>query len=275
MDGSQPIALTAGVQVYEPKLSFFEEICKTFNVPCASGKGKCKSDSTACIKDSTLIMNTINNWYYTTSGTSKDNWAGQMNSFYINYILNTTDTSGRSAALKSIRSITDYTSFATYFVLNEISKDPDGYHKSTFMVKQKNICFAGPLWDKNKSYGNLANNPSPTFFYNLTKGWLYYDSTNTINQAQSPVWWHVLLADSMFCNQVWNIWKAAHKTKGGVLRYEQYDAMIQAQLNFINKPYDIAKVKTSALIRNNACWPNGYNQTMKLYNGQVEDLKNI
>ena len=76
-----------------------------------------------------------------------------------------------------LKETTDIQSFVEYFLLNELVKDPDGYHKSTFMYKTADTCsspsfvpgdtcsdadivpgkvFAGPLWDKNKSYGNYG-----------------------------------------------------------------------------------------------------------------------
>lgn len=260
LDGTQPIALTAGVQVYEPGMKDLE---------CYNAKDSAKKYSA---KDSAKIINNINNWYYTTAGISDtNNWAGKMNNYYLDY-LNTADTMGKAKALQDIRKMTDYNSFAVYFLINELSKDPDGYHKSTFMVKNKNTCYAGPLWDKNKSYGNLANNPSPTFFYNLSSGWLFHDSANTVNPNQSPVWWYVLLNDSLFCKQVWSIWKTEY-TANGALSDSTLNNIITTQLQFINKPYVSGKDTTSAIKRNNQCWPNAYNQTFSLYNAQVMQLQ--
>ncbi|HYG50816.1 MAG TPA: CotH kinase family protein [Flavobacteriales bacterium] len=253
VNGSQPIALTAGVQLYEPRKKDVEEYNST---------------------DSSTILNNVNNWYYTGS-TSYDtnNWGGQMNNYYLNFILKTTDTNGRGNAIRNIRSITDYNSFAIYFLINEISKDPDGYHKSTFMVKNKNVCYAGPLWDKNKSYGNLANNNDTTFFYNRPEGWLFHDTANKINSNQCPVWWYVFLSDSVFCKSVWSIWKDKYRN-GMVLRYATLESKIQRQFNYLNNPYTTSKGDTtSALIRNNQCWPNGYNQTMDLYLEQLQQLE--
>lgn len=256
VDSTEPIALTAGVQVYYPKK---EDLCSY------------------SATDSAFIINNINNWYYNTSPqTDSTNWAGQINNYYLNYLMSSsssTDTTGKAAALSAIRQMTDYNSFAVYFIMNELSKDPDGYHKSTFMVKNEDVCYAGPLWDKNKSYGNLANNPDTSFFYNQPTGWLFHDPSNTINSNQCPVWWYVFLSDSLFCKQVWNIWQSESSNEG-VLAYSTLDSTIKAQYNYLTTPYTVSNSDTTnALLRNNQCWPNGYNQTQALYNAQITQLK--
>jgi len=251
LNGSEPLIMTAGVQVYEPK------------------KEDLKNRS-----DSAGIINGINQWYYNSSATNDtSNWGGQMNNYYVRYLLNAnSDTSGKALARKHIHRITNYTSFAVYFLINELSKDPDGYHKSTFMVKAGNTCYAGPLWDKNKSYGNLYNNPDTSFFYNRPSGWLFHDSSNTINAAQAPVWWYVLLDDPQFCTTVWNTW-TQHYSPNGALAYTTFKAMIDTQLVLLKTPVSANDTSAAALWRNNQCWANGLN-TPAAYAAQIAQLEN-
>lgn len=120
----------------------------------------------------------------------------------------------------AIRASTDYASFATYFLLNELAQDPDGYHRSTYMFKQPDngttpgVVFAGPLWDKNKSYGNpnvsysVTGDNGQTVHYQAGDGWSYDFQSG----AQSSVWWHVLLYDTQFCQQVYTLWQTYYAT---------------------------------------------------------------
>ncbi|MCI5211120.1 MAG: hypothetical protein D3910_20575, partial [Candidatus Electrothrix sp. ATG2] len=162
-----------------------------------------------------------------------------------------------SADWKVIRETTDYESFAVYFLINEIAKDPDGYHKSTFMVKNKNVCYAGPLWDKNKSYGNVATLGSNDKTYTSPKGWLF-------NLAgQSPVWWLVLLWDPEFCKKVWSVW-SKNSTTGGVLTADWMQGIVNSNVTYITN--------SGALDRDSERWPSAYNQPLSNYTNQVTIL---
>lgn len=139
----------------------------------------------------------------------------------------------------AIRATTDYPSFAVYFVLNEMAFDPDGYHKSTFMFKTADQpgtpgkMHGGPLWDKNKSYGNGY---SPDF--DQTDKWLF----QMANGGQSPVWWHVLVTDPELGREVMALWKA-HAGPSGVLSSSAIDAFLDEQVTRLKS--------TGALERNN------------------------
>jgi len=54
----------------------------------------------------------------------------------------------------------DVESFADYFILNELSKNVDGYRLSAYMYKDKDSnggkLTAGPVWDHNFSFGNIG-----------------------------------------------------------------------------------------------------------------------
>ncbi len=113
------ITLTANVQIYEPELSAIKA-----------------SSAPQTLEDA------FTNWY-NGSGT---NWGGAFAAIYNTY--NTQPTSVPDTAWQTVRPYTDYQSFAVYFLLNEIAKDEDGYHKSTFMVKNQQVCNAGPLKEK-------------------------------------------------------------------------------------------------------------------------------
>lgn len=218
---------------------------------------------------------TIDDWY--------TNWAAPSDTIFTNYINAATkraDTLGLHKLLMKVRNSTDYQSFATYFLINELSKDQDGYHKSTFMIKKDNTCFAGPLWDKNKSYGNTWIAP-PTLdtttqkmdsLYNIKpEGWLFQDYNSENEDAnQSPQWWSAFLLDSVYCDTVWQQWK---RYKNSVLNATYLSSLIDTQIAYISTADTLSNGGTnSALTRNNLCWQNGGNTTIEEYDAQVEQL---
>lgn len=172
-----------------------------------------------------------------------------------------------SSLFSDIKAVTDYTSFATYFVLNEIAKDPDGYHKSTFMIKNKSICYAGPLWDKNKSYGNTASCSGYPQGYVKPNGWLFSVA------GQSPVWWTVLLKDPEFCKEIWKIWSTV------VFNITITGSNLPDWItNFITNTVSYIK-NTGALARDSQKWLNAFNSSggefsETKYDDQVTDFKN-
>ena len=84
-------------------------------------------------------------------------------------------------------------SFFDCVIMNELSKNVDGYRLSTYLYKDKNEKLtAGPLWDYNLSFGNA----------NYYEGWetsglsvhAYIDD----DDWQVPFWWKKLMNDDYF-----------------------------------------------------------------------------
>lgn len=224
--------LTGNVEVYEPK-----------------------------VKDMTSVLQEdYKNWFY--KPITEEGWARPFANAFSNYLTLKKPISIPKSLFTTIQKTTDYTSFAIYFLLNEIAKDPDGYHKSTFMVKNKTVCQAGPLWDKNKSYGNVASCSGYSQDYVSPKGWLYSI------EGQSPVWWIVLLKDPDFCEIVWKQWMVIVKLI--VINPITIKNWI---LEFIDDSVTYIK-NTGALGRDSERWPNAFNDSNSNYDAQVTDFKN-
>jgi hypothetical protein len=103
-------------------------------------------------------------------------------------------------------------SFIDYFILNEISKNVDGYRLSTFLYKDKqskggkiNI---GPAWDYNLGWWNADYCEG-----SLETGWAYKFGTVCGGDFwQVPVWWERLLLDNTFRSELkcrWNELRAS------------------------------------------------------------------
>ncbi|MDQ3050416.1 MAG: CotH kinase family protein [Bacteroidota bacterium] len=104
------------------------------------------------------------------------------------------------------RSVMDISSFIDYFLVNEISRNIDGYRISTFLHKDKDsnggLLKIGPVWDYDIAWGNIN-------YYggNTTNGWSYMFNISS-DDYQVPFWWDRLLQDSLFASDLkcrWDI----------------------------------------------------------------------
>lgn len=103
---------------------------------------------------------------------------------------------------KGFQNYINYESFFDNIVINEISKNVDGYRLSTFLYKDKNDKLnAGPLWDYNLGFGNA----------NYYDGWethgLFMNESLGNDHWQIPFWWKKLLNDEYFVNPLKCRWE--------------------------------------------------------------------
>ena len=101
-------------------------------------------------------------------------------------------------------------SFADYYILNELTKNVDGYRLSAYLYKYKDSnggkLTAGPVWDHNFSFGNIG-------YYNgqYYSGWqLEFFLEDADFKAgdgfQVPFWWRKLMQDSSFVQLIIDRW---------------------------------------------------------------------
>lgn len=114
--------------------------------------------------------------------------------------------------LIGFRKYADENSFIDYFILNEISRNVDGYRLSTFLHKDKNSnggkLKIGPAWDYNLAWWN-ANYCNG----NSTTGWAYnFNSVCPTDYWQNPFWWTRLMQDSQFKNNLKCRWTQLRQT---------------------------------------------------------------
>ncbi|MBL0359234.1 MAG: CotH kinase family protein [Chitinophagaceae bacterium] len=110
------------------------------------------------------------------------------------------------------RKFADENSFIDYFIVNEASRNVDGYRLSSFFYKDRysknGKINAGPVWDydlafRNADYCNGSN----------VDGWAYQFNTVCPGDFwQVPFWWGQLLADTSFKNNLRCRWKALRTT---------------------------------------------------------------
>jgi len=107
----------------------------------------------------------------------------------------------------SLNEIIDIESFIDFFIINELTKNIDGFRLSTYLNKSYNGKLKmGPIWDFNLAFGNAdycdGGNP---------EGWLYkFNDICRGDLWQVPFWWNNLMERDIF--------KSTLKSRWGSLR---------------------------------------------------------
>jgi len=99
----------------------------------------------------------------------------------------------------------DVNSFIDFFLLNEVSKNIDGYRLSTFMNKEKGGKLKmGPIWDVNLGFGNANYCKGES-----SQGWAYQFNLHCPGDLwQVHFWWSRLMEDSNWRKMVKNRWNS-------------------------------------------------------------------
>lgn len=108
----------------------------------------------------------------------------------------------------------DVNTFVDYFLISEITHNPDAYRLSTFFFKDKDSkntkLKMGPPWDYNHAFGNA----------NYCNGWESNSWVYTTNKqyclddgSHVPFWWERLLEDREFCLKLKNRWQELRQTE--------------------------------------------------------------
>ena len=160
-------------------------------------------------------------------------------------------------------------SFIDYFLVNEISKNVDGYRLSSFFHKDKQSkgggkLKAGPLWDFNLAWWN-ANYCSG----DLSTGWAYqFNNVCGTDGYQIPFWWDKLLQDPNYANQVKCRWLQLRQTTLSLTTLNNYIDSIAGYLNEAQvrhfQRWPILGVYT---------WPNP-TPLATTYAGEITNMKN-
>jgi hypothetical protein len=135
----------------------------------------------------------------------------------------------------------DVESFIDFFLVNEFTKNVDGYRISSFLYKERfsegGKLNAGPLWDFNLGLGNADYCQGGT-----TTGWEINFNSYCGGGLDNPFWWGRLLQDSTYANEVNCRWFTLRQ---GVL----------SNTNLHNYIDSLAAVCATPATRNFAKWP--------------------
>lgn len=131
-------------------------------------------------------------------------------------------------------------SFIDYFIVNEISKNVDGYRLSTFLYKDRDSndpkLHIGPVWDYDIAWHN-ADYCDGEFFW----GWAYQFPCAG-DWWQVPFWWNRLLEDTNYNNELKCRW----------LTLRQSFLSNNGMDNYIDS---VASLLDEAQVRNFQKWP--------------------
>ncbi|MCP9747005.1 spore coat protein CotH [Lacihabitans sp. CS3-21] len=122
--------------------------------------------------------------------------------------------------IKGYHQYVDLSSFAKMFIINEVSRNIDGYRISSYFSKDKDSkggkLTASPPWDYDISYGNADYCEGSR--YDL---WAYkFNEICPRDGFQVPVFWERMISDPKFIGELRNIYFEQRK-KGGVLDHDR------------------------------------------------------
>ncbi|MDP4276359.1 MAG: CotH kinase family protein, partial [Bacteroidota bacterium] len=166
---------------------------------------------------------------------------------------------------KGFYPLVDLKSFLDYYIINELSRNLDGYRISTFLHKDRDSkggkITMGPYWDYDICFGN-----ADFFSAGQTEGWII-DGMGDADAYAMPFWWQKFRLDPYFNAQLkkrWNEWTASYINPTYLNQYIDScaDVLFDAQKrNFQTWP-----------ILNTYVWPNNY--VGGSYANEISYLKN-
>lgn len=156
----------------------------------------------------------------------------------------------------------DVQSFIDFFLLNEITKNVDGYRLSTFFHKQRESLggklFAGPVWDFNITLGNADYCAGDSY-----TGWAL---DFPCDQSVIPFWWHRLQQDTAYVKLLNCRWQ---ELRGGILNTQTILNSIDSLATKLEAPqqrnYQIWPILGTYI------WPNAY--VGQTYQDEIDFLK--
>jgi hypothetical protein len=153
--------------------------------------------------------------------------------------------------------------FIDFMIMNELSKNVDGYRLSAFLFKDRNGLFnCGPIWDFNLGYGNAD-------YYN---GWIpagfQYQAYLDVDSWQVPFWWRKLMKDQAYVAKLKTRWTTLRKKE---LADQRITFVIDSLTNLLSESKDRNYLRWQGVI-GFYIWPNYY--IGQSYNEEVTWMKN-
>jgi hypothetical protein len=169
------------------------------------------------------------------------------------------------------RKYTTTSTFIDYMLINELSKNVDGYRISTYFYKPKNEKLKmGPVWDYDITFGN-ANYCQGSD----TAGWAYnFNYVCGAGNLTVPAWWERFNSDTNYRNQTKCQYTAYRQT---IFSKSAIYAVIDSAALVLRTPSGTSSAlkrdSTRWNIIGNYVWPNP-TPVPTSYNGEITELKN-
>ncbi len=127
----------------------------------------------------------------------------------------------------------DLNSFVDFVLINEFTKNSDGFKLSTYMHKDKDSkggkLTAGPIWDFDQSFGL-----STVCSSHVTSGWTYLQNQeNCEDVGTMPLWWRVMMEDPIFINRLKCRWE---EFRSSFLQTDSLFQWMDTQVAFLEEP---------------------------------------
>ncbi len=157
-------------------------------------------------------------------------------------------------------------SFIDFMLLNEMSRNVDGYRLSTYMYKDKDSnddeLYLGPVWDYNLAFGN-ANYCDGS----RIEGWAYdFNDVCPGDMYQIHFWWDRLMSDPTFEEDLADKWM---KLRNGKFSNMNVNALIDHFVDQLAEPQARNFQKWNIL--GTHVWPNEF--VGNTYESEVEYLR--
>lgn len=162
--------------------------------------------------------------------------------------------------------VIDVDSFIDFFIMNEITKNPDGFRLSTYMNKDTGGKLKmGPIWDFNLAFGNVdyCDGMNP-------EGWIYnFNSICPSDIWQVPFWWKRLMESPDFKNKLKDRWQTLRLNK---LSDSSITNRIDSYLEYLNSNKVINQNFYRWTILGQYVWPNYF--VGDTHESEISFLKN-
>lgn len=158
----------------------------------------------------------------------------------------------------------DLRSMVDFLIVNEMSKNVDGYRLSTYLYKNNDSIdkklHMGPVWDYDIAWHNCND------WNNMqANGWQY---EQVMNEYPIPNWWNKAAQDTNFTDLLWCRWTGL---RDSVFRTEAFYAYIDSVENLLEESR-LRNFKQFPII-GTYIYPNPQDQATATYQSEVDDLK--
>jgi hypothetical protein len=170
--------------------------------------------------------------------------------------------------VNGVRKFADLASFMDYFIVNEVSRNVDGYRLSTFLYKDRNSkdrkIIAGPVWDYDLAFRNADYCSGSEI-----QGWAYQFNYVCPGDGAGlvPFWWERLLTDTAFAGGLRCRWESVRQ---GSLSESRINQLIDSIYNLVQEAQ--ARHFQRWPVLGNYVWPNPQ-PIPTSYDGEIAALK--
>ena len=161
-------------------------------------------------------------------------------------------------------SIIHWDSFVDFLIMQEITKNVDGYRLSSYLYKDKDSndgrLVAGPIWDFNLGFGNAD-------YYEGwdTQGW-QVEAELPLDDFGNPFWWYLIWSDESFR---WSVQQRWHELRQNMLSNTAVNTVIDSLRDHIGVAADRNFERWPTL--GEYVWPNYF--IGETYEEEVEYLR--